>query len=490
MGGEGGVEAYSILENDPLLRAMLQSKGYTAFIPTNEAFNSYNGSKDTKLMEYHLVSLAYKVQDLPDELNSMLPGNPLLYVAKIASGDRAVVRGFEDYHTYINNAKIIDGNFESLAADGSKQYLHIVDQVIAPALQYKIPANTPADYKNPTADKLLLRPHLYGLEGQYSISTFEKRVSKLDLMDVFSMEGKHTFFIPVNQALNDSHHANIQDLIDKQVVHGHVIPDHVLFTRTVEKPTDQFESMAFSDNLKVVLFMENVTRPDSNVMTYYVKSNIVAGDVSHEKGTAMARIPKGNIPVKNGVVHLIDRPLMIVASTIISYLQEKDGQLSKFHNLMREHYQDMIHELMVEKDRTLFAPSNTAFRMVNQERLQKVTLNSERLKRLVRMHIVPNRLTTDEIVARTVTQEDTLSPRRNLYFAVNNPNEPVPIVSLEGGGVNATITTPNIAAKNGVIHIINRILGIPSQTVYEKLATDPMLSATFALSEQNTGTSA
>ncbi|KAK4301176.1 hypothetical protein Pmani_026665 [Petrolisthes manimaculis] len=101
------------------------------------------------------------------------------------------------------------------------------------------------------------------------------------------------------------------------------------------------------------------------------------------------------------------------------------------------------------------------------------------------MHIVPNRLTTDEIVAHTVTQEDTLSPRRNLYFAVNNPNEPVPIVSLEGGGVNATITTPNIAAKNGVIHIIDRILGIPSQTVYEKLATDPMLSDTFALSEQN-----
>lgn len=68
-----------------------------------------------------------------------------------------------------------------------------------------------------------------------------------------------------------------------------------------------------------------------------------------------------------------------------------------------------------------------------------------------------------------------MSNRRKLYFAVNEPSALVPVVSLEGAGVNATITTPNIAAENGVIHIINRILGIPSQTVYEKLASDPML---------------
>lgn len=53
----------------------------------------------------------------------------------------------------------------------------------------------------------------------------------------------------------------------------------------------------------------------------YVKSNTVSGDPSHMKGAALARIVRGNIPVKNGVIHLIDRPLMVVASSIMSYLQ-------------------------------------------------------------------------------------------------------------------------------------------------------------------------
>lgn len=72
-------------------------------------------------------------------------------------------------------------------------------------------------------------------------------------------------------------------------------------------------------------------------------------------------------------------------------------------------------------------------------------------------------------------QVPTLTNGRKLYFNVKDIGTAVPVVTLEGAGVNATITTPDIAAKNGVIHIIDRILGIPSQTVYEKLATDPML---------------
>lgn len=52
-----------------------------------------------------------------------------------------------------------------------------------------------------------------------------------------------------------------------------------------------------------------------------MKSNTIAADIGHTKGTVLARIVKANIPVKNGVVHLIDRPLMIVATNVISYLQ-------------------------------------------------------------------------------------------------------------------------------------------------------------------------
>lgn len=53
----------------------------------------------------------------------------------------------------------------------------------------------------------------------------------------------------------------------------------------------------------------------------YVKSNTVVGDSKHSTGVVMAEIVKANIPVRNGVVHLIHRPLMIVDTTVIQFLE-------------------------------------------------------------------------------------------------------------------------------------------------------------------------
>lgn len=49
------------------------------------------------------------------------------------------------------------------------------------------------------------------------------------------------------------------------------------------------------------------------------------------------------------------------------------------------------------------------------------------------------------------------------------------VVTVEGGGVNATIIVPDIAQTNGFVHIIDRVLGVPYTTVLGKLETDPML---------------
>lgn len=48
-------------------------------------------------------------------------------------------------------------------------------------------------------------------------------------------------------------------------------------------------------------------------------------------------------------------------------------------------------------------------------------------------------------------------------------------VTVEGGGVNATVIQPDLAATNGIIHIIDRVLGVPYTTVLDKLHMDPSL---------------
>ena len=40
-------------------------------------------------------------------------------------------------------------------------------------------------------------------------------------------------------------------------------------------------------------------------------------------GMVVSRILKANIPVQNGIVHLIDKPLMVVARSLYDYLMEE-----------------------------------------------------------------------------------------------------------------------------------------------------------------------
>mgnify|MGYP002716373876 CR=1 FL=1 len=69
----------------------------------------------------------------------------------------------------------------------------------------------------------------------------------------------------------------------------------------------------------------------------------------------------------------------------------------------------------------------------------------------------------------------TSGGRKNLYFnVVVSPNNNKTL-TVEGGGVNATVIQPDIAAENGIVHIIDHVLGVPFQNVRDKLASDPML---------------
>lgn len=66
------------------------------------------------------ANLPYLVQDMPDELNTDLVGNPRVYVSKLPSG-RPSVTGWEHLNVYINNAKVIDANHEAISSRGMKQ---------------------------------------------------------------------------------------------------------------------------------------------------------------------------------------------------------------------------------------------------------------------------------------------------------------------------------------------------------------------------------
>jgi fasciclin 1 len=74
-----------------------------------------------------------------------------------------------------------------------------------------------------------------------------------------------------------------------------------------------------------------------------------------------------------------------------------------------------------------------------------------------------------------IVQIPTHVDKKFLYFNILNQGDNNKTITVEGGGVNATIIQSDIAATNGFVHIIDHVLGVPYTSVLEKLQTDPML---------------
>lgn len=93
---------------------------------------------------------------------------------------------------------------------------------------------------------------------------------------------------------------------------------------------------------------------------------------------------------------------------------------------------------------TLFAPSNDAFAMVPQEQLDALMSDPEALRQIVSSHIVPGHLSvTDLISGRS---------------ANNLAGEPIG-VSVQGNlKVGEGKVTQSIVARNGIVHVIDRVM--------------------------------
>ncbi|XP_025156872.1 fasciclin-1 isoform X3 [Harpegnathos saltator] len=143
------------------------------------------------------------------------------------------------------------------------------------------------------------------------------------------------------------------------------------------------------------------------------------------------------------------------------------------------------------RDVTLFAPSNAA---LEEPGVKQILQDKKRVKEILSLHYVKERLPLEKIKDKSVTQKpsigrqhagvQTAADRKKLYFNVVQGPTGNQTVTVEGGGVNATIITANIAATNGIIHIIDRFLGVPYTTVLDKLRTDPMLNTTYVLGQR------
>ncbi|XP_017142954.1 fasciclin-1 isoform X15 [Drosophila miranda] len=449
---------YSQVEQNPIANATLTLRSCTIFVPTNEAFQRYKGSIHVL---YHITTAAFSKEQLPKSVSSDMEGNPPLYITKNRNGD-----------IYVNNARIIPSlSVEMTNREGKRQVMHIIDEVLQPLSVQK---NAKDNINNPDAMQFLQMAEQLEL-NDFHLRTYRSQVTLAKKESVYQSPGAHTFLIPIDESFKLSARSG---LVDAKVIDGHVIPNTVIFT-AASQHDDPKTSAAFEDLLKVTVSF--FKQKDGKM---YVKSNTIVGDAKHREGVVLAEIVKANIPVQNGVVHLIHRPLMIIDTTVTDFLKEngENGALRKFYEVIMDNGGEVLDDITNLSEVTILAPSNDAW---NASLIENLLRNRKKMREILNMHIIRDRLNVDKIRqknANMIAQVPTVNNNTFLYFNVKGEGTDA-VITVEGGGVNATIIQADVAQTNGYVHIIDRVLGVPHTTVLGKLESDPMMSDTYKMGQ-------
>ena len=154
-------------------------------------------------------------------------------------------------------------------------------------------------FANPSALDFLQNYQHWRLRGR-KVSHFFEKVLLHQKEDLFRKTGGHTFFIPVDY---EEYDRRLED-VDGYRIDGHVVPNLVLFTRPSRK-NFVYQTSCNGDDIHIVVILLSLKNK------LFVRSYTVHGDGDHPKGEVLAEIVQADIPVTNGVVHLISRPLAI-----------------------------------------------------------------------------------------------------------------------------------------------------------------------------------
>merc|ERR1712088_250295 len=424
----------------------------------------YRGRRGENLVLNHLINSIVIEDQLGSRLNSLVTGSPPIWITKRSAW------------LYFNHARTLERNINLNSDTGEEQKMFIIDSVLEPLLP--ISAKNATFSQGVTAGKLLEKSTLYNLgdNGWTRIFYHLSKTNKRDVM--FDVAGRHTFFLPVDTAFD----VVGKDYVDAKVVEAHIVPGQLLLTSLI--PTQEVSTVAWDNNgVRVNVSLQPSYAQEGSVM---VRSNTIVGDRFHGTGMVVSRIVKANIPVQNGIVHLIDKPLMVVARSLYDYLTEEgkdpNNRLHSFAMLMKDKGGTFGEALLESKDGTLLAPSNEAMRKVDRNRLNYILGHQHLRSEVFGLHFVRERISSNDKRIWTDHEEGFSVAASYAFNRVWFNYEPTQQrFSVEGRGVNASALETDIGTVNGVIHVIDRFLGIPYQTIAQKMRVDPILSHSWSL---------
>ena len=287
-----------------------------------------------------------------------------------------------------------------------------------------------------------------------------------DLVETLSGEGTFTVFAPTDEAFAALPDGMLEDLLAdpnalKQILLYHVVGDVVMA-----------ETVVTLDNAE--------TLEGSTVAIEVVDGNVFLND---------SQVTSTDIEASNGVVHVIDKVLVPEMEEAVSNDVVEDVKsiaevavAGGFNTLVAAlSAADLVETLSGDGAFTVFAPTDEAFAALPEGMLEGLLADTEALTQILLYHVVGDVVKAETVV--TLDEAETLA------------GDKVSIEVVDGNVYvnDSKVTSTDIEASNGVIHVIDKVLvpgmdetgsnkelidsQIPNFVVYEY--SDPETDYTF-----------
>jgi len=396
----------------------LEGKGpFTVFAPSNAAFAKLNPKtlsslldpKNIKMLdavlEYHVIKGASVYSKALKPVNHV----------KTLEGHSLLVEAANGHVTINHNSHVITADVKA-----SNGVVHIIDTVLIP----------------PTLTSKKATKNIVQLAvGTPDLSTLVAALKAGKLVTALEGKGPFTVFAPTNEAFAKVDAQTMKKLLDPRNIK---LLDSVLTYHVVAG------AAVYSKDLK----------PSQNVKTLEGQTVLVQATNGHVTINRKAHVVIADVAATNGVVHVIDTVLIPPARDSKSIVELAIGTKDLSTLVTALHAGKLVTALEAPGPFTVFAPSNSAFGKVPKDTLAFLLdpKNIKALQAVLEYHVVAG-AAVHSFDIKKATKVKTLQGTELL-------------VEPRWGRVyinrKARVTTANVKASNGIVHIINAVL-IPAK---------------------------
>jgi uncharacterized surface protein with fasciclin (FAS1) repeats len=278
-------------------------------------------------------------------------------------------------------------------------------------------------------------------------STLVTALTEANLVTDLKGTGPFTVFAPNNAAFAKAGITNLDSLSNTSLTP--ILSSHVL-SGTV-KAADMKSGTAKTGNSKNDIYLSK----NSDGIFINGKIKVLATDVT----------------ASNGVIHVIDNVIVPPVDDFVLYTIVENPDFSEFWFLIQNSGDGIPDEpnipgsfLVSHSDSdgvTVFAPTNAAFNEFYKTFPKSALLsNKPLLRKILLYHYVSGRMFSTDLPNLGMAEVSTISNADYSYSGSGKLS-----FNLEGGlkvkgtsSGNSNITTANILAKNGVVHVIDKVL--------------------------------